>query len=241
MGQTQSCQNFTHIFNQSDFSDVLITVGANTNNPKDYHLHQAIIRTSSKTLDSQCESAPTEDGRKKIVINQWDHATMETLFRWVYGERDLKKLRLTLPALETLMKATREFQIKDLNRDILDNAVELATSKIPKGYFSSFDSEDYWNTVENVCGLVNGDDITELLLLRGLIDKLPISKISLEWERFRRLASVSNLGVLSALISGTFGDTISKTLCKGCQEIPVEKLNESGFTCCSRCKKTIQG
>ncbi|KAF3213492.1 hypothetical protein TWF679_005308 [Orbilia oligospora] len=239
MGASQSHTNFMQIYNKEEFSDVIATVGTPDKGKKSYHLHQAIIRTFSEPLDTKCRAAPTERGRKIITIDSWDHTIMEIVFRWMYGKNDLLGEQLDLPGVTMLVKVAQELKVKGLRQAALKNAVNIATSSIPKMHCSDEHWNTYWDTVETVCGLTNTKDFEDIEILFGLMEKLPIDKIQLHVARSGEATEESRIGSLMLLFSAAFGQIVEKTLCGNCQKLPVGEITSSGSSHCSRCLKLL--
>ncbi|KAF3228375.1 hypothetical protein TWF106_007407 [Orbilia oligospora] len=230
------------IFNDAEFSDVLVTVTKSGEEAKLYYLHQAIIRTLSKTLDSLCKVTRSRPRYKKLSFDTSDHAIMEVFFRWMYGERDLREKNLSLPDLAALVKIAQEFQVDGLCETIIQNAVQLAISNIHKNPYTPLyrenDWNSYWNAAEVMCGLLGGGDTHDLVILEGLITKLPINRIFLDDIANERLANESDLGRLAFLMIGVLRKAIEKTLCDDCQQKSAEKLIHSHSNHCSTCLQT---
>ncbi|EGX46040.1 hypothetical protein AOL_s00110g204 [Orbilia oligospora ATCC 24927] len=241
MASTEGHANFMKIFNDAEFSDVLVTVTKSREGTKSYYLRQAIIRTLSKTLDSRCKATPSKSRYIRLSFDTTDHAIMEIFFRWMYGERDLREKNLSLSDLAALMKVAQEFQVDDLCDTIIQNAVALAISKIHKNpstpQYRANNWNSYWNAVEVMCGSLGGGDTHDLVVLEGLIAKLPINSIFLDDITNERLAHESDLGNLAFLMIGVLRKALEKTLCDDCQEKSAESVIKSHHSYCSNCLK----
>ncbi|KAF3136938.1 hypothetical protein TWF703_005258 [Orbilia oligospora] len=238
MGASQSNTNFMKIYNKEEFSDVIATVGTLGKGKKSYHLHQAIIRTFSKPLDTKCRAAPTEMGRKIITIDSWDHTIMDIVFHWMYGKNDLSGEQLDLPGVTMMIKVAQELEVEGLRQAALKAAVNIATSSIPTMHRNDERWATYWDTVETVCSLTDIGNFEDMDILFGLMEKLPIDKIQLDGARFKRLEE-SDIGLLIFLVSTAFGKIVEKTLCKNCQKLPVGKVTRSDSSHCSCCLKIL--
>ncbi|KAF3228544.1 hypothetical protein TWF192_004234 [Orbilia oligospora] len=189
------------IFNQPEFSDLLVTVNdiENVNNSKQYHLHQAVVLTASRPLKIQFTALPLPvvEGRKKLSIDGWDIPTMDRIFRWMYGDREMKTNNLGRSQLKPLLQAAGMLGIKDFRLSILQTTAELVASE-HGAHMPPTINENYWSEAEALCSMASVEDWSAL---RGLVRGLPSVTIRPSQAWLLKLAHESDAGILAALYS----------------------------------------
>ncbi|KAK6498144.1 hypothetical protein TWF506_004383 [Arthrobotrys conoides] len=238
MEPNSSQLSLLRIFDQPEFSDLIVTVGTRTDTPKKYYLHQAIVLTAAKLPGVEGSDTTLEQGRRCISIPRWDVSIMDIMFRWIYGDKELAKHNLNLSQLSTLITAARDFQIEDLRKATLRVAVDLANSKLPSNKPLRI-NKDYWNCVQTVCSMTGVHDWE---ILRGLVGKLNTVSIRPPQTWLLELARESELGLLAALLLERNINIINHNKCSFCQgEYDDGVSNISGdFDCtCGGCGERI--
>ncbi|KAF3313527.1 hypothetical protein TWF173_005821 [Orbilia oligospora] len=135
------------------------------------------------------------------------------MFRWMYGDTEIKDDNLGILQLRGLLEAAQVFQIDDFRKLILQAAVELVASK-HGAHLSLRIHESYWDEAERLCGMA---EVKDWNILRGIVDKLPTASIRPSQAWLVKLARESNAGLLAALLLERCINIANQNICSPCQ------------------------
>ncbi|EPS45865.1 hypothetical protein H072_182 [Dactylellina haptotyla CBS 200.50] len=207
---------FSKLFNDPEFSDLQVTVGAGEQATV-YHMHQAIVCASAGYIKRECQKQISTIGRKTINIPDIQPYTFAEIGMWIYDEHYYPNVSPNKTS--ELLEAAEYLEVKVFRETVLSMMMAKSGQ-----YISGFcklrrgNSSCVWALVEGTCNIAR---VTDWIEARKFVKTwLPDLKPPPAW--ILSLAKESKSGLLAALMLDCLTELVGTTMCHDCMHDNIE-------------------
>ncbi|KAF3104979.1 hypothetical protein TWF102_002740 [Orbilia oligospora] len=234
IGEIWNKDAFLNLFNGSAMADVILTIGTGEQR-RTYYGHELILSTASEHLRQLCHTKTDVRCRKAIDLPQLNPDAMETVLRWIYGDRrpfsgvdcPLLVSHIIVAAsnvgVETLGRAALDYlgTLVDKTTDDEKSGVAVTGNERATNANAFTEPLGYWKLIRDICNWAYGWNTDELLSVVG--DLTTTSPSPPKW--LTDMSTELNPTLLAILLLEREQRLRNLSSCDDCQPLPMKGLD----------------